>query len=206
MIMEPLETPIGAPFFFQLECDAPRWTDRFEKKHLLPQLGRLFGEEAFTEVSLAWSETGLHFFVEVQDAEQGEGGAGENSVELFIDTKNVKNARTTPRFCHHFLITPERISGVQSKEITRFRTEDKHALSLPDELDVKTKINSSGYTLEITIPERCLTGYQPEVGGSIGFQYRIHRSKKSSQHFGISTNNCNFELYPYLWNSVKLAK
>jgi hypothetical protein len=153
---------------------------------------------------MAWSHDGLHLLVEARDFErkpvtQENSSEPPLSFELFIDTKNLKNARTTHRFCHHFLFHSERVEGVMAKEITRFRTEDTHALCSSEELEVKVKTKKDSHTMELFIPEKCLVGYQPEKGQSIGLSYCVKADDGRTQHFGAESMQMDFR--PYLWTT-----
>jgi len=198
--MADFEGKLSSEFFVGFECDLSEYRGKFEKRHFLPKLCELMGEEFFADVAAGWSETGLHLLIQAECSMHE-----SNSVELFIDTKNLKTAKTTHRFQHHFLFYPERHEGIQAKEITSFRTEDRHPLAHSDELEIKTKVTAKGYEMTLFIPEKCLVGNLPEMGGAMGFTYRINRDKYSSQHFGLSDNS-KFEIYPYMWPSVKLVK
>ncbi len=137
---------IAPDYFFAFEQDIKKWDGRWNSEKELANLSQLLqGEsEAFATVSMAWQESapkaGLNFFIDVQNAnpqvtfpkiEDGD------SCELFIDTKNLKSARTTHRFCHHFYFLPERVEGVMAKEVTRFRTEDSHPPAESADLEVQ---------------------------------------------------------------------
>lgn len=196
--MADFEGRISPEFFVNFECDVPEFKGKFEKRHFLPKLSELMGGEDFAEVAAAWNELGLHFLVQV-DASMHE----SNSVEIFVDTKNLKTAKTTHRFQHRFMFYPERHEGIQAKEATLFRTEDRHVLAHPDDFEVKVRPTSKGYEMAIFIPEKCLTGNLPEKGGLMGFTYRINREKGASQLFGFS-EGAKFDIYPYMWPAIKL--
>lgn len=195
---------VPVEFFFGFEVDLYQKNGAFQKKHCLPELALIFHDEIFAQVSLAWDESGLYALVDVNQ-ELNAQATDKNSVELFIDTKNLKTTKTTHRFCHEFIFFPERIEGILGKEITRFRSEDTHPYCLPEDLEVKVKRKSAGYQMEIYIPEKCLVGFQPEKGSSIGFTYRINREGKASQHFNLSSSHCQLEFCPHLWSSLKLV-
>jgi len=191
------EAIVSPEFFFQLECDLNEWKGKGTKlkKHLLPQFCTLVGEEPFADIAMAWSHDGLRVFVDTHEGIIQEGA----SFELFIDTKNLKTARTTHRFCHHFLFYFERIEGTIAKEVTRVRTEDTHPLCNPEELEVHVEKKKNGSVMELFIPEKCLVGYQPEKGRAIGLSYCLQAGNGRSQHFGVATIQMDF--YPYLWSS-----
>jgi hypothetical protein len=198
-------------YFFSLDADCHKWQKgSFEKSKLyeLPSFCKLWGEEEFAKVFMAWGEDALYFKVLVTQDEikvsYPDVSKGD-SVEIFIDTKNLKTAKLTHRFCHHFYFLPERIEGKECAEITRFRTEDVHTLAASDDLEMEVKSSKKGYSLEIVIPEKCLVGFQPEDSSAIGFTYRINRSNGSSQHFALSSTQA-IDQHPDLWASVHLVK
>lgn len=126
-----------------------------------------------------------------------------DAVELFIDTKNLKNVKTTHRFIHHFCFFPERIDGVWGKEITRFRTEDRHLLADPAALEVNVVQENKKSFFDIRIPSKCLHGYVGEANTAIGFTYRIRSIERGVQTYGGST--AIFDA-PYLWPSLILRE
>lgn len=202
-------TPIN---FFQLSFDClfvkPGSLNAI-KEHRLPDLSDLCSEPYFAKLAMGWNKEGLEFFIEVgqpvrrsnyPDVMRGD------SVELFIDTRDVKTAGFNTRFCHHFFFLPEAVDGHVAGEITRFRTEDVHELCNPKELRVKTLVKSHNYTQQITIPASCLVGYDPEQFDRLGFSYRINRPDGPPQHFSVVTDDYQVDQQPSLWSSVKLCR
>jgi hypothetical protein len=201
------EMALSPQFFCEFEIDVAQWKGKFEERLALPALCRILGEEEFAKVFFAWAPEGLYFFVHATSSpwkvaypnfETGD------ALELFIDTKNLKSVRTTHRFAHHFVFLPERVEGISAKEITRFRSEDRHELCACNDVEVETKKTREGYEMKIHIPASSLTGYEPDVGSFLGFCYRIHRAGGRPQHFGLALKG-PLEFHPYLWSSVKLS-
>ena len=210
-------TPVN---FFQLSADCrylphgkgesfPLLTKTLAAKFLLPDTSALCAEESFADVSMGWNEDGLEFFVRVKEpfrraffpaVDQGD------SVELFIDTRDVKSAGFNTRFCHHFYFLAEGIDGNFAGEITRFRTEDTHPLCDSNELKIKSLIQTSGYALNIFIPNHCLYGYDPVQFNRLGFSYRINRAEGFPQHLSVVTEDFPVDQQPSLWASLKLIK
>ena len=156
---------------------------------------------------MGWNETGLFWVVKWQielvevaypDIAQGD------SIELFIDTRNVVQARTTHRYCHHFFFLPEAVEGHFKGEMTRFRTEDSHTLCDSELLECEIERKQKRLSASIFIPASCLVGYAPDASSRIGFCYRINRHQKPAQHFGISSNHVKLESVPYLWSTMQL--
>lgn len=180
-----------------------------KKNHRLPQTSELLDEERFAEVYAAWNFEKLLFEVEVQvpftGVDEGDPRKGD-SIEFFIDTRDLKSKATLSRFCHHFIFYPALIQGFYGREITRFPTDDTHRLCHPEDLIIQPQVEKNGYRLEIEIPAACLTGFDPLNFPRIGFTYRINRSGGASQHFAGSSEEYSIERHPASWGTLKLIK
>lgn len=211
----PAITPIN---FFQIAFSCsylpvkgafPRLSLSTSKKYLLPNTAALCNEKPFAQGAMGWNEEGLEFCFCVNK------GLEEvffpnitkgDSIELFIDTRNIKTSGFNTRFCHHFFFLPEAIEGRQAGEMTHFRTEDAHELCEGSELSVKTIVKKNEYTLHCHIPKQCLVGFDPQQFDRLGFAYRINRPYLESQHFCVVTADYRLEEQPSLWSQVRLIK
>jgi hypothetical protein len=201
--------------FFQLSVECPffesdgKKDQLTQKKYLLPDTSFLCDQDSFAKVFMGWNKEGLHFLIEVdkpiEDCFFPEIESGD-SVELLIDTRDVKTSGFNTRFCHHFFFLPEAVDGHHAGEITRFRTEDAHELCDPNELIVTHVSKKQSYSVKIFIPSHCLVGYDPDQFNRLGFSYRINRPQWKSQHFSAVTDEFQIEHQPSLWSSVKLIK
>ena len=210
-------TPVN---FFQIQVDChyldggkadrvfPCLDKRNSYRYLLPDTSGLCSEEAFAAVALGWHEDGVECFVNVDapvkqvrypDVELGD------SVELFIDTRDVKTSGFNTRFCHHFFFLPEAVEGHHAGEKTHFRTEDTHPLCDSSELKLKSLVHKQGYFLNIFIPTHCFYGYDPVQFNRLGFTYRINRAAGFPQHFSVVTDDFAIDQQPSLWASLKLV-
>jgi len=210
-------TPIN---FFQLSADCRQMVDwkpenfpylgkKNFQKYLLPDTSALCGEAFFAEVAMGWCTDGLEAYVVVNhpfrravypDVERGD------SVELFIDTRDVKTSGFNTRFCHHVFFLAEGVEGHFAGEKTHFRTEDIHPLCDPNDLKIKVSNKSDHYSLNIFIPKHCLHGYDPEQFNRLGFTYRINQANGVPQHFSVVTEDYQIEQQPSLWGSLKLLR
>lgn len=181
----------------------------FQRKFRLLDTSELIPEEKFAELCLAWNEEGLMIeafitkpFAHSEFPRFAEG----DSLELFIDTRDLKTAGFMTRFCHHFLILPKETNGVGSHEMTAFRSDDAHALCDPQDLFVESTFSASGYSMQIIIPSHCLHGYDPSSFDRLGFTYKLNRYQGEPQHFSVSSHYYAIEKHPSLWASLKLEK
>ncbi len=203
--------------FFQLSLDLQRVDSQSftslgkrlaHDKYRLPNFSHLCGESEFAEVFLGWSPEGIATHVLVHEtfkrASYPDVTRGD-SIELFIDTRDVKTSGFNTRFCHHFFCLPEEVDGYQVGELTHFRTEDAHEWCNKDDLQVKASLHSGSYSITLLIPSHCLVGYDPDNFKRIGFAYRINRTIGPPQHFCAVTQEFQIEQQPSLWSTMQLV-
>ncbi len=194
--------------FFALALSL-EYAKAFRRLSTLPDMTPFLGEEAFADVAMGWNEDGLLVEISVnkpfEECFFPQFNQGD-AVELFFDTRDLKSAGFLTRFCHHFMILPQKVGEIQAQELTRFRTEDTHPHCDPDEIKIKAEFGSRKYKLEITIPSNCLHGYDPSSFDRLGLAYRIHRFKGAPQHFSVSSKYYAIEQEAALWSSARLKK
>ena len=204
-------SPLIPMEFFKAEVDLkPALLSKpLKKTHLLPNFSELLYEELFAEVFMGWHERGLFFEIKVskpfEECHFPEFRKGD-SVELFIDTRDLKSAGFSTRFCHHFVFLPKPVEEIHAQEVTVFRTDDKHPLCEAQNLKIKSDFQKRRYFLEIFIPSECLHGYDPTSFDRLGLSYRINRLKGDPQHFTVSSDYLAIESQPSLWSTMQMRK
>ncbi len=213
-------TPPFTPLnFFQINIESPllppskeppfSLTAKNSAKYQLPNLSALTAETIFAEIAFGWSFEGVELFVTINQPylksifPQHDKG---DSIELCIDTRDVKTSGYNTRFCHHFFFLPEAVEGVQAGELTKFRTEDAHELCDPQDLKVHSTFKPKSYSMNCYIPANCLHGYDPAQFDRLGMTYRINRAGGSPQHFSVLAEDFKFQEQPSLWGSVRLLR
>lgn len=195
--------------FFSLRAAIPFCKNLSAKKALLPDTSELLCEEQFAKVWMGWSQTALYFLAEVeepfQDSFYPDYEVGD-SIELFIDTRDLKEVSSPTRFCHHFLLFPQEVEGVRALEISRFRAEESHPLCDPDLIEIEVDQKRKGYQMRVVLPAAVLHGYDPEHLPRIGFTYKINRFKKAAQHFCLSSAEHKIARTPSLWATLHLER
>ncbi len=177
------------------------------KKLELPSTADFLGEGSFADLAFLWERKGILIEVKVrkpfEEAVYPEFSKGD-SVELFLDTRDLKTAGFATKFCHHFLFLPQEVQGIQCQEISRFRTEDSHPLCNPSELSCKTEFSKKGFKMQIFLAATTLFGYDPASFSRLGFTYRINAPGRDPQHFSISSHYYKIEQNPSLWSTITL--
>lgn len=179
-------------------------------KYRIPDLTALDGREAFADVYAAWNERGLYFAADVKNAAgakvderrplQGDG------LQVWVDTRNVRNAHRASRYCHHFFFLP----GAANRKprggqvaIRRARAHSK--LCDPSELKVASDASGTGYSMEVHLPAEVLTGFEPEENRLLGFTYLLQDRKRGRQ-FWTADEPLPVSYDPSLWGTVELGK
>lgn len=197
--------------FFGLtaDCQFLRGSLKPEKGYLLPSTNDLLDEETFADVYTAWNFEKLCFYFAVHRPFQKVGEPDfrkGDSIEIFIDTRDLKTKGVVTRFCHHFVFFPVEVKNFFGQEITRFRNDDTHRLCHPEDLQVIPDLDKDSYRISVEIPAHCLHGYDPLSFPRIGFTYQINRFEGFSQHFAVSSDEYNIEQHPATWGTLKLLK
>ncbi|MCB1119004.1 MAG: hypothetical protein KDK65_03500 [Chlamydiia bacterium] len=205
--------PLTPSTFFHVnfECfwiSEDQWQKEIkEKRYRLPSLMSLTDEEQWASVHLGWNEKGLGLAVQVpkpfNQSEYPKIDQGD-SVELFIDTRD-KSSGYCSQFCHHFFFLPVNVDGIQSGEITRFRSEETHELADGTKLPVNVDWGKL-VTLLVWIPATCLHGYDTQQFERLGMTYRINRIGSLSQHLSVVSSEYQVEQQPSMWSSVRLMR
>jgi hypothetical protein len=207
-LLEQMEPLAPADFF---TCHAKAFYSEslasLQKLAALPDLSFLLDEPSFGSVTLGWNERGLLGRVVVDvpltescfpDYTKGD------SFELLVDTRDFKKAGFVGRFCHHFVFLAQEVQGILAEEVTRFRSDDKHALCASSDLVVKKAIKATSYELLFSIDASALHGYDPTHFSQLGVAYRIHRAKGAPQHFPCHFTSFDVVQHPSLWASIEL--
>lgn len=185
--------------FFEVRTSVPKMDKkRSFKKGRLPDGTSLTGEGKLGTVALLWSPTALFFEVEIKlGLEEGD------LLDLFIDTRDLKNSNVVTRYCHHFIIYPEEEEGL---EVTRFRGDDSHLIADPSLISIKTHVKRSSYSFEVGLPKEILFGYDPSEFKRLGFSYRFQKKSGEKMHFNLSSDTFHLEKHPALWASLNLEE
>ncbi len=132
-----------------------------------------------------------------------------DAFEVFIDTRNMRSFRLLHRYCHQFIVFPEAVEGIVSREITEFRTQETRALALDNTVKVgmheKKERGCHMPLLIAEIPQDALFGWEPEEGSKVGFGCSLYSEKNTSHvlSFPITSRDSRgavlLERFPYRW-------
>ena len=215
-----LTVPQRAFFSFAFPCQRRRdppvidgnlkdWDDSFH----IPDLMGIEGQSSFARLSMGWDDNGLYFAVEVSgktsykiDPKNYWHG---DCLELWIDTRDMKDIHRATRFCHHFFFLPGGSGRDGKSPIGRQTSIDNAREQAPpcseDSIQVGLKRLKRSYRMEIALPATGLNGYEPQEFEHIGFNYALRDSECGVQSWSVSRDTPVVH-DPSTWGSVQLAR
>ena len=155
----------------------------------VPDLMPIEGQEGYASMYMAWNDDALYFGLEVPrkssyKIDPREPTAGD-CLELFLDTRDVKDAHRANRYCHRFYFLPGGTGKDGKAPIGRQSSVDKareQAPPCPEEtIKVGLRRLKRSYQMEILLPAQGLNGYDPREFNRIGFTYVLHDSEHGMQ-------------------------
>ena len=194
-----------------------KWSDtkgiNLDQSHQLPCFGQLDGRPLLADVRVGWTNDGLSVNLDVNGKRQSLWCRETQLVEsdglqIWIDTRDTHNVHRANRFCHWFLFLPD---GGGSKrdlpiatmlKINRSKEDPKTLNQVKPKVIVSKRVG--GYSLNLLIPGKSLTGWDPNEHRKLGFNYLVidrelgHQSFSIGQEFPIAED-------PSLWQTLELV-
>ncbi len=213
------QVPLDA--FFRLQLALPRLQplppldgslQGWPRAALLPDLSSLHGQGSFGRVLAGWTLDGLAFGVEVDVGHDlrldPEHPFRSDGIEVWVDTRDSREARKPTRFCHHFLLLPgghgPRGRACYVQEMNPGGVKRPEDMADIQRIRAKAEVGRGGYTLEFLLPREVLAGYAPLEATSVALAYRLRSSVYGVQDLAFGEH---FPLWrnPSLWLSARLA-
>jgi hypothetical protein len=195
----------------------PLWTNegaKLDDAYRLPSFTELEDQTAWTELRAAWNETGLVFAVHVRGKQQPPWCResrleDSDSLQIWIDTRDVHNVHRAGRFCHRFIFLPCGAGSRLDKPVAAFLPINR-ARELPNPVPpgmLRTYCQRQGndYILHALIPAEALTGFDPAEHSRLGFTYAVVDRELGQQTFGVG-GPMPFQEDPSLWATLELVR
>lgn len=194
----------------------PIWSNKgaeLPAEFLLPALCELDGFKPFATLRAAWSPQGLAFSLRVEGKKQApwcrETRPDESDgLRLFIDTRDTHNIHRAGRFCHYFFAMPtggDRSLTAPVVEQILINRAKEHPRAIPrNVLTARREERIDGYLLDVFIPAKALTGFDPVEYARLGFTYAVVDREMGTQTFSCPTQFPYTE-DPSLWGTLELV-
>ncbi len=176
--------PVHAANGFTVDGKLSEWTSL----HQLPELS-MDGGKPFAHVYAAWSAAGMWFALDVPRKSAPrvlpKRLAEGDSLELYVDTRDIRSAHRAGRYCHKFVLAP--VGGVGRARSALFEHQDiQRALMNPpqvtsDQVEVASVVRDDGYAIELFVPAAALNGYDVDVTRRLGLAYVLRDTERYPQ-------------------------
>lgn len=149
-------------------------------------------------VLLTFSETpGQPFHVSWPEYQE------KDALLLFFDTRSSLKTRIMVRHCHEFLLLPEAVEGIQTKEITQFHGYSARPLVHDNALSLSTEIKKESRHCHVRVPQEALFGWEEDMK-EFSFAFSYFSEGKEPIHFPIPHSSP--EKIPYMWPICHLTR
>jgi hypothetical protein len=198
-------------------CDAlwsPKAGALLDERYRLPDLAQLDGERPLAEVRMAWSPTGLAWWVRVEGKQQlpwcrDSRLEDSDGLQVWVDTRATNQVHRASRFCHRYAFLP-RGGGRTAEEpvadqmlINRARENARPVRAR--ELQVHSTVKQNWYEMSAYAPVDALTGFDPDHQPRLGFTYALLDRERGLQTFSLGPG-FPYEEDPSCWAEVALVE
>ena len=195
----------------------PLWSDdgaQLDESYRLIGLAELDEPAAWADVRAAWSEAGVALWVRVRGKSQPpwcreSRPEDSDSLQAWIDTRDVHNVHRASRFCHRFVFLPggagPRLTEPVALSLPINRARELSNPTPPKALRARCEVQSGGYILEAFIAAEALTGFDPADHPRLGFTYAVIDREMGEQTFAIGSP-MPYREDPSLWATLELVK
>jgi hypothetical protein len=161
----------------------------WDESYQIPDLMGVEGLKSHAHLYMAWNDEGLYFGLQVNRKSRykidPKNYAEGDCLELFLDTRDVKDTHRANRYCHHFYFLPGG-SGKDGKapigRQTSIERAREQAPPCPEEsIQVAMRRLKKSYQMEIKLPAQGLNGFQPREFNRLGFTYLLHDTELGLQ-------------------------
>ncbi|MDR2344933.1 MAG: hypothetical protein LBE18_02605 [Planctomycetaceae bacterium] len=216
-------------FRFKIPCGYIEFGKELDESYRLPDLSLLelssdlssdlssefvLGSGVYPDFRVGWNERGISFAVRVRGKKQmlwckSLSPYDSDGVQIYIDTRDMKDIHRATRFCHRLIFLPVVNDGYRSEPCV-FWLPIHRAKSYPNPIDAKkiklaNKIFNGGYDLKIFVPQEVLTGFDPIEYPALGFHFVVVDRELGNRYFLVEPP-FPYDYDPSLWGTLLLNR
>jgi hypothetical protein len=158
-------------------------------EEVLPDLMGVEDRDPFARLLASWDDSGLYFGFEISRKKTYKIKPKEpvkgDCLELWIDTRDLKDSHRANRYCHRFYLLPGGRGSDGKQPIARHThivgAREQSPPCPEDQIEVGLRRLKRTCQMEIKIPAAGLNGFQPREFRRIGFNYILHDAEKGQQ-------------------------
>jgi len=199
---------------FRFPCKYAAAGTVLDESYQQPNVSRMNDAGAHNQLPydfrIAWNETGLLFSLIVSEKKQSLWCRStqpdeSDGIQICLDTRDIKDIHRASRFCHRLLFLPIG-SGRDQSQPTAVWLPIHRAKEHPNSIDLsqikmKSAFSASGYRLDVFLPGKILTGFDPAEYPSLGFHFMVSDREYGSSYFLVAPP-LPHDQDPSLWGTL----
>ena len=203
---------------FRFPCGYAAADAVLDEAYRLPRVNQMENSDVQSNLPydflIGWNETGLLFSLIVSDkkrslwcrATQPEESDG---IQICLDTRNIKDIHRASRFCHRLLFMPlgngreQSLPSVAWLPIHRAK-EHPNTIDL-SRIKMQSAVSASGYRLDVFLPGRILTGFEPVEYPNLGFHFVVMDREYGNSYF-LAAPPLPHDQDPSLWGTLSMSQ
>ncbi|MDR0327501.1 MAG: hypothetical protein LBI05_04310 [Planctomycetaceae bacterium] len=201
---------------FRFPCGYAALGTSLDETYRLPHVNRLgdSGVESDSpyDFRIGWNESGLLFSLIVSQKRQSLWCRStqpdeSDGIQICIDTRDIKDIHRASRFCHRLLFMPVGHGRDQSQPsavwlpIHRAK-EHPHPIDL-SQIKMQNKVSATGYRLDVALPGKILTGFEPLEYPNLGFHFAVTDREHGNRYF-LAAPPLPHDQDPSLWGTLSM--
>jgi hypothetical protein len=202
---------------FRFPCEyAVAGTVDLDEIYRLPNLNRLEGNDLQGRLPydfrIGWNETGLIFSLIVTGKKQSLWCRStqpdeSDGIQICLDTRDIKDIHRATRFCHRLLFMPVG-SGCDQSQPSAVWLPIHRAKEHPNAIDLlqirmQSIIAVDGYRLNVFLPGKILTGFEPAEYSNLGFHFTLTDRECGNSYFLVAPP-LPHDQDPSLWGTLDM--
>jgi hypothetical protein len=203
---------------FRFPCGyAAAGTDSLDETYQLPNMSLLedsTGQRKLpSDFRIGWNETGLRFSLIVSEKKQSLWCRStqpdeSDGIQICLDTRDIKDIHRASRFCHRLLFMPVGSGRDQSQPSAAWlpihrAKEHPNSIDL-SQIKMQSKVSAEGYRLDVFLPGRILTGFNPIEYPNLGFHFVVRDREYGDSYFLVAPP-LPHDQDPSLWGTLSMT-
>ena len=203
---------------FRFPCQYAASVSALDETYRLPNVEQLEDSDLRSglpfDFRIGWHETGLLFSLIVTEKKQSiwcrtTQPDESDGIQICLDTRDIKDIHRASRFCHRLLFMPIGRGQDQSQPAAVWLPIHR-AREHPNPIDLlqvkmQSKISPDGYRLDVSLPGKILTGFEPTEYPNLGFHFVIIDREYGNSYFLVSPP-LPHDQDPSLWGTLAMVK
>jgi hypothetical protein len=189
-----------------------------DETYQLPQVNQLEYADLQSglpyNVRIGWNETGLHLSLIVTGKRQSlwcrtTQPDESDGIQICLDTRDIKDIHRATRFCHRLLFMPIGNGRDQSRPTVTWlpihrAKEHPNPIDL-SQIKMQNKVSPEGYRLDVFLPGKILTGFEPTEYPSLGFHFAVMDREYGNSYF-LAAPPLPHDQDPSLWGTLSMMR